>query len=61
MEEVLSQTLADTADAAVAAVIYILLTVVIPELADTTVVLRTLLIALLTPLRGGLGMSAQHA
>lgn len=61
VEKVLAQTLADAADAAIVAMINILLAIIVPELADTAVVLRGLFTTRFAPLRGRLSMPAQHA
>jgi hypothetical protein len=58
MEEILPQSLPNSTYAAVAAMIYALFAVIIPELAYLTIILCSLLAALSAVLRCGLRMPA---
>ena len=61
VEEILAETLAQSADTAVVAMIDALVRVIVPELADGAVVECCVLAAHSAGLRDGLGGAAEHA
>jgi hypothetical protein len=61
MEEILAKPAAYSANAAVVAMINALITVVVPQLANATVIPRRALSAVGTNISGRLGAAAKHA
>jgi hypothetical protein len=61
VKEILPQTLADTADTTIIAVVNTFVRIIIPEFADVAIVLCSMFTALPTDCRGRLSMSTEHA
>jgi hypothetical protein len=61
VKEILSETLTDTADTTIIAMVDTFVRIVIPEFADVAIVLRSMFTTLPTDCCGRLSMSTEHA